>query len=104
MQSDTENQAYICSSAHWGELITDVKSPMEAATEAIARQFDNADELISFSSNVTVTPVKLLKEEQQEFSASALLADMGFHEFAADLARNLSLAQEEKNKNSKNEQ
>jgi hypothetical protein len=62
---------------------------MEAAAKALSEQIDSPSQTFSVSSTIKVTPITLKTKESQEFYAPTILADMGMHQFAADLSQQL---------------
>lgn len=92
MKSNTKS--YICSSAYWDCLVESASSPMEAAAKALSEQIDNPSNSFSVSAVVKVTPITLKTKESQEFYAPTILADMGMHQFAADLSQQLDNMEE----------
>jgi len=89
MKSNTNMKSYICSSAYWDCLIESASSPMDAASQALAEQIDSPSQTFSVSSTIKVTPITLRTKETEEFYAPTILADMGMHQFAADLSNQL---------------
>jgi hypothetical protein len=67
---------------------------MDAASQALAEQIDSPSQTFSVSSTIKVTPITLKTKESQEFYAPTILADMGMHQFAADLSQQLDNMEE----------
>ena len=67
---------------------------MDAASQALAEQIDSPSQTFSVSSTIKVIPITLKTKESQEFYAPTILADMGMHQFAADLSQQLDNMEE----------
>ena len=89
MKDKKTTQSYICSSAEWDCLIESAGSPMEAAAAALNRQVNSVSDGISVGAIIEVTPVKLNKKGTEFIYSPFVLADIGMHKFAKDLAEKL---------------
>jgi hypothetical protein len=100
MKDKKTTQSYICSSADWDCLIESAESPMEAATAALNRQVNSPSDGFSVGATIEVIPVKLNKKQSEFIYAPFVLADIGMHKFAKDLAERIGPL--ENNLNNKN--
>jgi len=89
MKDKKQTQSYICSSAEWNCLIESAESPMEAAIAAMNRQINSSSQGFSVGSAIEVTPVKLNKKDSEFIYSPFVLADIGMHKFAKDLAKKI---------------
>jgi hypothetical protein len=89
MKDKKTTQSYICSSADWDCLIESAESPMAAATAALNRQVNSPSEGFSVGATIEVIPVKLNKKASEFIYSPFVLADIGMHKFAKDLAERL---------------
>ncbi len=89
MKDKKTTQSYICSSADWDCLIESAESPMEAAAAALNRQVNSPSEGFSVGATIEVIPVKLNKKASEFIYSPFVLADIGMHKFAKDLAERL---------------
>lgn len=89
MKDKKTTQSYICSSAEWDCLIESAESPMEAARAALNRQVNSSDSGFSVGATIEVMPVKINKKAVEFIYSPFVLADLGMHAFAKDLAERL---------------
>lgn len=89
MKDKKTTQSYICSSAYWDCLIESAESPMAAAAAALNRQISSPSDGFSVGATIEVTPVKLNKKASEFIYSPFVLADIGMHSFAKDLAEKL---------------
>ena len=98
MKDKKTTQSYICSSAEWDCLIESAESPMEAARAALNRQVNSSDSGFSVGATIEVIPVKLNKKSAEFIYSPLVLADLGMHSFAKDLADRLGTLEDNKDK------
>lgn len=89
MKDKKQAQSYICSSADWDCLVEAAESPMEAAIAALNRQINSSSEGFSVGASIEVIPVKLNKKDSEYIYSPFVLADIGMHKFAKDLAKKI---------------
>lgn len=89
MKDKKQTQSYICSSAEWDCLVESAESPMEAAITAMNRQINSPSQGFSVGSAIEVVPVKLNKKDSEFIYSPFVLADIGMHKFAKDLAKKI---------------
>lgn len=89
MKDKKTTQSYICSSAEWDCLIESAESPMAAAIAALNRQVKSSEDGFSVGATIEVIPVKINKKAAEFIYSPFVLADLGMHAFAKDLAEKL---------------
>jgi hypothetical protein len=89
MKDKKQAQSYICSSADWDCLVEAAESPMEAAIAALNRQINSSSNGFSVGASIEVIPVKLNKKDSEYIYSPFVLADIGMHKFAKDLAEKI---------------
>ncbi len=99
MKDKKTTQSYICSSAEWDCLIESAESPMEAAIAALNRQVNLSMGGFSVGATIEVIPVKLNKKASEFIYSPFVLADLGMHAFAKDLAERLGPLTDDKDQN-----
>jgi hypothetical protein len=96
MKEKKTTQSYICSSADWDCLIESAESPMAAAAAALNRQVNSPADGFSVGATIEVIPVKLNKKSSEFIYSPFVLADIGMHKFAKDLAERLGPLEDNK--------
>lgn len=95
MKAKKQTKAYVCLSADWNWLIDSAESPMEAAATAVNRQMNLSPEVFSIGSAIEVIPVKLSRKDAEFIYSPFVLADMGMHQFAKELAGRIEKSRED---------
>lgn len=88
MTEKTKTRSYLCSSADWDCLIESAESALDAASQALAIKMECS---IGFSVGaiIEVVPVTLKNNDASYAYSPFVLANMGMHKFASEVAKEL---------------